>query len=108
VLRFDQQTEALVVRLQRQLDSSQTMTLVKKPTSGAETTIKTVENLIDDYVRFRLIVLPGTNQVSLQINDVGDDVLGGPIAYTPPSGTNRFVKVLGNARFDYVEVRFPN
>jgi hypothetical protein len=108
VLRFDQQTEAVIVRMQKQLDSSQTITLVKKPTAGGETTLKTVNNLVDDYVRIRLIIIPGApGQVSLQINDVGDDVLGGSISYSTPAG-NRFVRIGGNARFDYVDVRLTN
>jgi hypothetical protein len=63
----------------------------------------TVDNLVDDYVRFRLIVTPATNTVVLQIN--GIDV--GTFVYVPhgPASTDRFVKIGGGAKFDYVEVR---
>jgi len=97
----------LIARMQKQLDGSQTLTLIGKPTSSTEQTLKTVDHLSDDYVRFRLTIRPDTNQVSLHINDIGDDVLGGPFIYPthPAAGTERFVKIGGGARYDYVEVR---
>jgi hypothetical protein len=108
VLRIDRQSGAysLIVRLQRQLDGSQMFTLLSKPTSSTEQVLKVVENLIDDYLKFQLIVLPNVNQVSLRINDAGDDVLGGPFSYAPPpAATYRRVTIRGDAKFDYVDVR---
>lgn len=98
----------IIVRLTKQTDGSQTLTLVGKPTSGTETTLKTVDNLVDDYLRVRLTIQPDTNRVSLQVNEVGDDVLGGPFIYPTHSPTlpDRNVKIGGGgAKFDYVEVR---
>jgi hypothetical protein len=97
----------LVLRLEKQADGSQTLTLVGKPTSVTEQSLKVVDNLVDDYMRIRLTIQPDTNLVSLQVNEVGDDVLGGPFVYPThsPTSTDRTVSIGGGAKFDYVEVR---
>jgi hypothetical protein len=108
VLRVDRESGAyipLIVRMQRQLDGSQSLTLLMKPTSSTEQILKILDNLTDNYVRFQLTILPSTNQVSLQINDASDTELGGPFTYAPPAATDRYVKIGGNAKFDYVDVR---
>jgi hypothetical protein len=102
----------LIVRMQRRSDGSQTLSLLGNSTAvpltalgGSQSLLSTstVDNLVDDYVRFRLIVTPATNTVVLQIN--GIDV--GTFVYVPhgPASTDRFVKIGGGAKFDYVEVR---
>ena len=107
----------LVVRLERRADGSQSLFLLGIPSSGVPVTLpgdagsilstSTVDNLKDDYVHFRLIILPLPNKVNLQINGV--DV--GTFTYTPPgpASTERCVKIGGGAKFDYVELRVaPN
>jgi hypothetical protein len=100
----------LIVRMQRRSDGSQTLSLLGNSTAtplsaqaGSLLSTSTVDNLVDDYVRFRLNVIPATNTVILQIN--GIDV--GTFTYVPhgPASADRFVKIGGGAKFDYVEVR---
>lgn len=97
----------LIVRMTKQADGSQSLTLLGKPTSTTEQTLRNIDHLADDFVRFRLTIRADTNQVGLRIHDVGEDVLGGPFIYPthPASGTDRCVKIGGGARFDYVDVR---
>jgi hypothetical protein len=97
----------LTVRMQKQLDGSQTLTLYGMPTNSSEVILKAVDNLSNDYIRIRLIVRPAKNNVSLEINGIGDDVLGGPFTYPshPPTSGDRCVKLFAGPQFDYVDVR---
>jgi hypothetical protein len=103
----------LIVRMQRRLDGTQTLSLLGNSTAvpltaqaGSILSTSTVDNLVDDYVRFRLTILPAANTVILQIN--GTDV--GTFAYVPhgPVAADRSVRIGGGAKFDYVEVRVAN
>jgi hypothetical protein len=109
---------ALIIRMQQQLDGSQTMSLLRLPSSGAAVPLPAdagsmlstsiVDNLTNDYVWFRLIILPAQNKVNLHVNHV--DV--GTFTYQTdgPATTDKCVKILGSggAKFDYVEVRVLN
>jgi hypothetical protein len=100
----------LIVRLQRRLDGSQTLSLLGNSTvvpltaqAGALVSTSTVDSLPDDYVRFRLTITPAANTVNLQIN--GIDV--GTFPYVPHAAASmeRCVRIGGGAKFDYVDVR---
>lgn len=106
---------ALIVRMQRQLDGSQSLSLLGIPTTGEPITLppdagsllpsSTVDNLTDDYVRFRLVILPVQNKVNLQINDIDVGTFTYPT--NAPASPDQCVKILGSggAKFDYVEIR---
>jgi hypothetical protein len=100
----------LIIRMQRRLDGTQTLSLLGNSTAvpltaqaGSLLSTSTVDNLVDDYVRFRLTIMPASNTVRLQIN--GIDV--GTYAYVAhgPVAAERSVRIGGGAKFDYVEVR---
>jgi hypothetical protein len=103
----------LLIRMQRRLDGSQTLSLLGNSTAvplsaqaGSLLSTSTIDNLADDYVRFRLTILPAQNTVDLQINGVNV----GTFDYVPhgPMSADRCVKIGGGAKFDYVEVRVAN
>jgi len=96
----------LVVRVQRQPDDSQTLTLYGKSSDATDVMLIQRKNLSSDFVRFRLTILPTDNVVNLAINDKDEGTYAYP-TYAP-TDDNRFLTFSANtssAEYDYVELR---
>jgi hypothetical protein len=96
----------LIVRVQRQADGSQTLTLFGKSNSSTEVKLFERRRLNSDFVRYRLTILPASNLVNITINDQDE----GTYVYSTfaPSGDDRFLTFCANtsnAEYDYVELR---
>jgi hypothetical protein len=96
----------LLVRVQRQADGSQTLTLYGKSGPAAEVKLLERKNLSNDFVRYRLTILPANNLVNLTINDQDEGTFTYPTF--APSGDDRFLTFCASgssAEYDYVELR---
>jgi hypothetical protein len=96
----------LEVRLQKQSDLSQTLTLYGKSNDATDVMLFQRKNLSSDFVRVRLTILPASNVVNLAINDVDEGTYTYPIY--APSNDNRFLTAFADtssAEYDYVEIR---
>ncbi|MGD9634123.1 MAG: hypothetical protein AB7G28_13860 [Pirellulales bacterium] len=96
----------LIVRVQRQADGSQTLTLYGKSNDATEVKLCERKNLANDFVRYRLTILPANNLVNLSINDQNE----GTYTYSTfaPTNDDRFLTFCANtstAEYDYVEMR---
>lgn len=96
----------LVVRVQRQADGFQTLTLCAKSSDATEVKLCERKNLTNDFVRYRLTILPANNLVNLSINDQDE----GTYSYSTyaPTGDDRFLTFCAStstAEYDYVEMR---
>jgi hypothetical protein len=96
----------ILVQLQLQADGSQTLTLSGKSNDTTNVTLFLRKYLANDFVRFRLTVMPQTNVVNLEINGENQ----GSFVYPTyaPSANNGFVTFYtdtSTSQFDYVEVR---
>jgi hypothetical protein len=96
----------LTAKLKRELNGTQTFSLIGKTSDTTDVTLFQQSDLSDDFVRCRLTILPEHDLVNVQINDV--DL--GTFQYSTytATSTDRFLSVSGdttNAEFDYVEVR---
>jgi hypothetical protein len=94
------------VRVQRQADLTQTVSLYGKSNDATDVLLFQRKNLSSDFVRLRLSILTAHNVVNLAINDVDE----GTYAYPTfaPSNDNRFLTTFADtstAEFDYVEIR---
>jgi hypothetical protein len=96
----------LVVRVQRQVDGTQTLTLYGKSNDATEVKLTERKNLGSDSIRYRLTILPANNLVNLAINGQDEGTYLYP-TYAP-SGDDRFLTFSANtstAEYDYVELR---
>lgn len=96
----------LIVRVQRQADGSQTLSLFHKSNAATEVKLLERKHLSSDFVRYRLTILPANNLVNLTINDQDEGTY--TYATYAPSGDDRFLTFCANtssAEYDYVELR---
>ena len=96
----------MTVRVQRQGDGSQTLTLTGKSNDATDVTLFQRANLSSDFVRYRLTILPANNVVNIAINDVDEGTYSYP-TYAP-TNDDRFLAMYqdtSSAEFDYVELR---
>lgn len=96
----------LVVRVQRQSDGSQTLTLSGYSNDATNVMLFQRKNLSSDFVRYRLTILPASNVVNLAIHGTDEGTYSYP-TYTP-SNDNRFLTFSSNtstAEYDHVELR---
>jgi len=98
----------LEVRLQRQSDATQTLTLYGKSSDATYVQLFERENLPSSLIRYRLTILPANNLVNLSIEDEDQ----GTFAYSTytPSNDDRFLTLYSDtssSEFDYVEIRIP-
>ncbi len=96
----------LEVRVQKQADLSQTLSLYGKSSDATDVLLFQRKNLSSDFVRVRLTILPANNVVNLTINDVDEGTYTYP-TYVP-SNDNRFLTFFADtssAEYDYVEMR---
>ena len=82
----------LMVRVQRQSDGSQTLTLYGKSNDATDVVLFQRKNLSSDFVRYRLTILPANNVVNLAINDEDQGTFSYP-TYAP-TGDDRFLTFL--------------
>jgi hypothetical protein len=100
----------LLVYVQRQLDGAQytqNLTLLGKTSDAATKVLFTRTRLPDEFVRFRLTILPQYNVVNLTINDEDQGTFTYP-TYAPATATDRFLTLYRDtslAEFDYADVR---
>jgi hypothetical protein len=97
----------LLVYVQRQADGTQTLSLLGKTSDAATKVLFTRSHLADDFVRFRLTILPQYDVVNLQIDGEDQGSFTYP-TYATVSTSDRFLTLYGDtslAEFDYVEVR---
>ena len=95
-----------VVRVQRQADGSQTLTLYGKSNDATDVMLLQRKNLSSDFVRYRLTILPSSDVVNLAINDTDEGTYTYP-TYAP-TGDDRFLTFFANtssAEYDHVELR---
>jgi hypothetical protein len=98
----------LEVRLQRQSDATQTLTLYGKTSSATYTQLFQRKNLPSSLIRCRLTILPANNLVNLAIEDEDQGTFSYP-TYAP-SADDRFLTLYtdtSSSEFDYVELRIP-
>jgi hypothetical protein len=97
----------LAVRLKKESDSSQSLTLIGKPSDSSEVVLFGRQNLsASDFVRCRLTILPEENLVNVQLNNVDQGTFT-YFAYSS-SSTDRFISLFGDTgttEFDYVDIR---
>ena len=96
----------LVVRVQRQSDGTQTLTLYGKSNDATDVALFQCTKLASDFVHYRLTILPAGNVVNLSINDEDQGTFSYP-TYAP-TNDNRFLTAYADtssAEFDYVELR---
>ncbi len=96
----------LVVRVQRQSDGSQTLTLYGKSNDATDVALFQCKHLSSDFVHYRLTILPAGNAINLSINDEDQGTFAYP-TYAP-TNDNRFLTAYADtssAEFDYVELR---
>lgn len=96
----------IIVRVQRQADGSQTLTLYHKTSAAAEVKLVERKHLSNEFVRYRLTILPANNLVNLSINDQDEGTY--TYATYAPSADDRFLTFCANtssAEYDYVELR---
>jgi hypothetical protein len=96
----------LEVRVERQADGSQTLTLYGKSNDATDVKLFQRTNLSSDFVRCRLTILPASNVVNLAINDTDEGTYTYP-TYAP-TGDDRFLTFFANtssAEYDHVELR---
>jgi hypothetical protein len=96
----------LVVRVQRQSDGSQMLTLYGKSNDATDVALFQRKNLSSDFVHYRLTILPTSNVVNLAISDEDQGTFSYP-TYAP-TDDNRFLTFYANtssAEFDHVELR---
>lgn len=96
----------IIVYLQLQPDSTQTLTVHKKTDSTTLVRLVTVTGLSNEFVKLRLVIDPDLDTVSVTVNGEhrGTYVYG---KYAP-SHSNRFAflsRDVSNAEFDYVSLR---
>jgi hypothetical protein len=97
----------LLVYVQRQSDGTQTLTVLGKTSDAATKTLYTKTNLPAEFVRFRLLIVPQSNVVNVQINDEDQGTYAYP-TYAPSGTSDRYVTLYADtslAEFDYIEVR---
>jgi hypothetical protein len=98
----------LEVRLQRQSDGTQTLTLYGKSNDATYVQLFERKNLPDSLIRYRLTILPADNLVNLAIEDEDQDTYSYP-TYAP-SSDDRFLTLYSDtssSEFDYAELRIP-
>jgi hypothetical protein len=98
----------LEVRLQRQSDATQTLTLYGKSNDATYVQLFQRKNLPGSLIRYRLTILPANDLVNLAIADEDQ----GTFSYSTyaPSTDDRFLTVYtdtSSSEFDYVELRIP-
>jgi hypothetical protein len=97
----------ILVYVQRQSDGTQTLSVRGKPSDAATTTLYTHTNLPADFIRFRLMILPQSNVVNVQINDEEQGTFTYP-TYAPSTTSDRYLTLYADtslAEFDYIDVR---
>jgi hypothetical protein len=92
--------------VQLQSDGTQTLTLYGKSSDATSVQLFKRERLPNEFLRVQLTILPASNVVNLQINDVDQ----GAFVYSTyaPSTSDRFLKIYADtsaAEFDYVDLR---
>jgi hypothetical protein len=98
----------LEVRLQRQSDATQTLTLYGKSNDATYVQLFERKGLPSSLIRYRLTILPADNLVNLAIENEDQGTFSYP-TYTP-SGDNRFLTLYtdtSSSEFDYAEIRIP-
>jgi hypothetical protein len=96
----------LEVRVQRQADATQTLSLYGKSNDATDVLLLQRKNLSSDFVRLRLTIVPSHNLVNLSINGFDEGTYTYP-TYAP-TNDNRFLTAFADtstAEFDYVEIR---
>jgi hypothetical protein len=98
----------ILVRLQRQTDATQTLTLYGKSNDATNVQLFQRKNLPSSMIRYRLSILPANNLVNLAIEDEDQ----GTFSYSTyaPSTDDRFLTFYSDtssSEFDYVELRIP-
>lgn len=97
----------LLVYVQKQSDGTQTLTLYGKSSDANTTRLFERTQLLPDFVRYQLTILPQNNVVNLTINGEDQGTYSYP-TYTPSGSSDRFLTVYTNtsaSEFDYVEAR---
>lgn len=96
----------LEVRMQRQADQTQWVSLYGKSNDATDVLLFQRKNLPSDFARLRLTILPANNVVNIAINDVDEGTYTYPTF--APTNDNRFLTAFADtstAEFDYVEIR---
>jgi hypothetical protein len=98
----------LTVKLKLQPDGkTQILTLLGWTSNTESVTLFTCPRLSDDFVTFRLTIVPQLKLVNLHVNDEDQGTYTYPL-FAPPSNTDRFVTLSADtsrADFDYADVR---
>ncbi len=94
----------LIVKLQA--DGTQTLTLLGKTSDSSSVTLFSFPRLSNDFVSFRLTIVPHLDLVNVHINDEDQGTYAYPVY--APSTSDRYVTLYADAslaEFDYVDVR---
>jgi hypothetical protein len=89
-----------------QADGTQTLTLLGKTSDSNSLTLFTYPRLSNDFVSFRLTIVPHLDLVNLHINDEDQGSYAYPVY--APSTSDRYVTLYADAslaEFDYADVR---
>jgi hypothetical protein len=96
----------LTVIVKLQTDGTQTLTLLGKTSDSNSVTLFSYPRLSNDFVSFRLTIVPHLNLVNLHINDEDQGAYAYPVY--APSTSDRYVTMYADAslaEFDYADVR---
>jgi hypothetical protein len=92
--------------VQLQSNGTQSLKLYGKASDATNVLLFKRDGLPNDFLRIQLTILPASNVVNLQINDLYQGAFAYP-TYAP-STNDRFLKVFADtsaAEFDYVDLR---
>jgi hypothetical protein len=93
-----------IVKLQG--DNTQTLTLLGKTSDSSSVTLISYPRLSNDFVKFRLTIVPHLDLVNVHINDEDRGTYAYPVY--APSTSDRYVTLYADAslaEFDYADVR---
>ena len=96
----------LTVIVKLQADGTQTLTLLGKTSDSSSVTLFSYPRLSNDFVSFRLTIVPHLDLVNVHINDEDQGTYTYPVYV--PSTRDRYVTLYADAslaEFDYVDVR---